>query len=188
MITNERQYRITKAQLKKFDRGIAAQARRERNPDVHPRIHDAMGEALKSQADELRDQVRDYEKLRQGRVKGRRLASLRQLPSALIQGRIAARVTQKGLGDRIRVAEQQVQRWESTGYAGVSFERLQDVADALGVDIIETVRFPTARAPKKRAGAAKAGSTASARTSTKSAAARKGGSSRRTVRTAARRG
>jgi HTH-type transcriptional regulator/antitoxin HigA len=146
MITNERQYKITKAQVRKFDEATAAQARRDRNPEVDPRIHAAMSQALRSEAEELRRQLREYERLRAGRVKRRTLRSLTDLPRAIIEARIAGRVTQKGLADRLGVAEQQVQRWEATNYAGVSVERIQDVADALNVRITENVSFgPPAR-------------------------------------------
>jgi hypothetical protein len=40
--------------------------------------------------------------------------------------------------------EQQVQRYEATRYAGVGLERLQAVADALGVRIYERVVLPAA--------------------------------------------
>lgn len=144
MITNERQYRITKAQLKRFDEAATAQASRDRDPGVDPRIHAAMGASLRSEADELRRQLRAYEQLRAGRVKRRTLRSLKDVPTAIIEARIAGRVTQKGLADRLGVAEQQVQRWEATNYAGVSIERIQDVADALGTQITEQITFKTA--------------------------------------------
>jgi DNA-binding Xre family transcriptional regulator len=144
MITNERQYRITKAQLKKFDEARANQRERTADPDVDPRIHAAMDDALKSEADELRRQLREYERLRDGRVKHRTVRSLKELPRVLIEARIASRSTQKALARRLGVAEQQVQRWEATEYAGVSVERLQEVADALGAGISEKVTFAPA--------------------------------------------
>ncbi|MGH2781719.1 MAG: helix-turn-helix domain-containing protein [Thermoleophilaceae bacterium] len=145
MITNERQYRITKAELKKFEEALAEQRKRDAGEDVDPRIHAAMGGALKSEADELRRQLRAYEDLREGRVRSRTLQSLSELPTALIEARIASRVTQKTLAARLGVAEQQVQRWEATSYSGVSVGRVQEVADALGVRITKKVDFTPAR-------------------------------------------
>ena len=161
MITNERQYKITKAQVRKFDEARAAHAKRDPSPDVDPRIHAAMGDAIESQADELRDQIREYENLREGRVKRCKVESLRDIPPALIQVRIASHMTQKGLANKMGVAEQQVQRWESTGYSGVSFERLQDVADVLDVRLGKIVTFPTAS--KKRVNVGKVGTPAKSR-------------------------
>jgi DNA-binding transcriptional regulator YiaG len=146
MITNERQYRITKAQLERFEQDAAAQTSRKPNPGVDPRIHAAMGDALTSQADELRAQLHRYEQLRDGQITSRDLDSLRDLPTALIEARIAARLTQKTLGRRLGVAEQQVQRWEASAYTSVGVDRLQDVADALGVQIHETVTYSSSMA------------------------------------------
>ncbi len=90
---------------------------------------------------ELRAQLERYEELRSGRAAKRTLTSLRKLPVALIEGRIAARLTQREFAQRLGVPEQQVQRWEANGYAGVSVDRLQDIADALGLRLSETVAY-----------------------------------------------
>ena len=144
MITNERQYRITRTQLKRFTDDLAAHDVRSPAADVDPRIHRAMRDALASEADELRAQLLRYEQLRDGTITGRELDSLRELPVALIEARIAANLTQRALADCLGVAEQQVQRWEATSYAGVGVERLQDIADALGSSIRENVTYSSA--------------------------------------------
>jgi len=141
VITNERQYRITKAQLKRFEGDIAAHDGRTPSADVDLRLHQAMRDALASEADELRAQLTRYEQLCDGAITGRELQSLRDLPTALIEARIAANMTQRTLADRLGVAEQQVQRWEATAYAGVGLDRLQDVADALASRIRENVTY-----------------------------------------------
>ena len=110
-----------------------------------------MGDALRSEAEVLRGQLKDYEHLREGRVKQRTLRTLNELPKAIIEAQIAARITQKGLADRLGVAEQQVQRWEATGYAGVSVQRLQQVADALGANGSRRAP-PRARSRQRAAG------------------------------------
>jgi HTH-type transcriptional regulator/antitoxin HigA len=144
VITNERQYRITNAELKRFQENLAAHDAREVGPGVDPRVHQAMRDAIASEADELRAQLNHYEQLRNGEITGREISSLRELPSALIEARIAARLTQRELAARIGVAEQQIQRWEASQYSGVSLERLQSIADALGVNIHETITYSPA--------------------------------------------
>lgn len=144
MITNERQYRITKAQLKRFEDDLAAHDARTPGAGVDPRLDQAMRDALASEADELRTQLEHYEHLRDGTITSRQLDSLRELPTALVEARIAAKMTQRALADRLGVAEQQVQRWEATAYAGVGLERLQDIADALNTRIRENVTFSSA--------------------------------------------
>ncbi|HWJ50651.1 MAG TPA: helix-turn-helix transcriptional regulator [Solirubrobacteraceae bacterium] len=141
MITNERQYRIANAELKRFEEALAAQAATGPSPDVHPRIHQALMEATASERDELRAQLERYDDLRSGRVAQRTLTSIRELPIALIEARIAARLTQRELAERLGVPEQQVQRWEANSYAGVGIDRLQEIADALALQVLETVTY-----------------------------------------------
>ena len=142
MITNERQYKITKRQLAEFEKAHAAALRAEPEPGVHPRIHQAMQEGLASQIDDLSEQLARYDALKAGRVPRMVLTSIVDLLPALIEARIAAGLTQKMLSERLGVAEQQVQRWESTTYAGVSVERVQAVADAVGLRITEELSYP----------------------------------------------
>jgi DNA-binding Xre family transcriptional regulator len=145
VITNERQYRITRSEARKFEQAIAAARGREPSPDVDPRIHQAMIESLESELVILRDKLDRYEALKAGKVKKRRVRSLRELPVLLIEGRIAAGLTQRQLGERLGLPEQQIQRYESTMYSGVSLDRLQDVADALGLEIEESVTYAASR-------------------------------------------
>jgi DNA-binding XRE family transcriptional regulator len=141
VITNERQYRITKSEARKFEQAVAVARGREPSPDVDPRIHQAMIESLESELAILRKDLDRYEALKAGKVKKRKVHSLRELPILLIEGRIAAGLTQRQLGERLGLPEQQIQRYEATLYSGVSLDRLQDVADALGLEIEESVTY-----------------------------------------------
>jgi len=143
VITNERQYRITKSEARKFEQAIAVARGREPSPDVDPRIHQAMIEALESELDVLREQLDRYEALKAGKIRQRTVRSLRELPVLLIEARIAAGLTQRQLAERLGLPEQQIQRYESTLYSGASLDRLQDVADAVGIEIEEQVTYAT---------------------------------------------
>ena len=68
MITNERQYRIARSEARKFEEAITAATERGPSPDVHPRIHQAMIESLESELAVLRDQLKQYEALKTGKV------------------------------------------------------------------------------------------------------------------------
>jgi DNA-binding XRE family transcriptional regulator len=103
-------------------------------------VHDAIA----SEIETLRDQLDHYEKLRDGRITSREITSLRELPIALIEARIAARLTQRQLAERIGVAEQQIQRWEANDYSGVGLDRLQSIADSLGMQIHDTITYSSA--------------------------------------------
>ena len=62
MITNERQYRISKGWLKKFEASAALHERSDQHPNVHPTIHQAGIDALRGEAAALRDQLDEYER------------------------------------------------------------------------------------------------------------------------------
>jgi transcriptional regulator with XRE-family HTH domain len=61
----------------------------------------------------------------------------------LIKARIAKGWSQRRLAEELGVAEQQIQRYESTGYTAASLARLCDVVAALGVDVREVVSLPS---------------------------------------------
>ena len=141
MIANERQCRIAKAELRRFDEALAAGSASGPSSDVHPRIRQAMLDATASECDELCVQLARYDDLRSGRIGQRTLNSLRELPIALVEARIVARLTQRDLAERLGVREQQVQRWEANGYAGVAIDRLQEIAGALKLQVFGTVTY-----------------------------------------------
>lgn len=142
MITNERQYRITKAEAERFEEALARAE--EQSAHLHPRLQQAMREGLESQLQELREQLAEYEALRSGRIAVLELDSLGELPDALVRARISAGLTQRELAGRLGLKEQQVQRYEATRYAGVSLERIQQVVEALGAKIRERIILPSA--------------------------------------------
>jgi DNA-binding XRE family transcriptional regulator len=144
MIKNEREYRITKAHLAGFEGGLTANDEREFPPNVDPGMKQLMHDAIASQIETFRREIDHYERLRDGHITSREITSLHELPIALIEARIAARLTQRQLAERIGVAEQQIQRWEANDYSGVGLDRLQSIADALGVQIRETITYSSA--------------------------------------------
>jgi len=147
VIANERQYAITRTELQRFEQAAEEQQRHGPSEGIDPRVGKAMVEGLLGQAETLREELKRYEDLRDGRISERELEGLRDLPTALIEARIAAGLTQKALGERLGVKEQQVQRWEANLYSGVGVERLQEVADALGMGVTETVSYAVSALP-----------------------------------------
>lgn len=144
MITNQREYRITKSWIARFDKELVANETRELRPCEDPGMRKVVHDAIASEIETLQRQIDHYERLRDGHITSREITSLRELPSALIEARIAARLTQRQLAERIGVAEQQVQRWEANDYSSVGIDRLQNIADALGVQIHETITYSSA--------------------------------------------
>ncbi|NEQ81109.1 MAG: helix-turn-helix transcriptional regulator [Moorea sp. SIO2I5] len=146
MIKNERQYRITQAQAKKFEEALAQFDKNlDKREEVHPLLWKAQRDALQSQLSELCEEIEEYEALKSGQYKVLELESLEELPLALIKARIAAGLSQKELADRLGIKEQQIQRYEDTEYASASFTRLIEVSQALGIKVREDVFFPNAQ-------------------------------------------
>ena len=133
MITNERQYLITQAQAAKFREALAA----ELAEGLHPKALKAMRDGARSQLAELEEQLAEYDALRTGKVVSFKMDSITGIGDALVKARIIRKLTHKALAERMDLAEQQIQRYEATRYAGVSIERLQAVADALNLRVNE---------------------------------------------------
>ncbi len=138
MIRNEREYRITQAQADQFSRSLA-DAEAAADASVHPKIRQAQRDALRSQLEDLRRDLAEYEMLRAGNRPVLELSSMEELPEALIKARIAAKLTQKELAERLHVPEQQVQRYEATEYSSASLARITEVVRALGLKIREDI-------------------------------------------------
>lgn len=138
MIKNERQYRITKAQAEKF----ASSLERVASKKGDALLLDLETKALRSQLDELNQQLTDYEDLQSGSRGVISVDSFDRLPHALVQARIAAGLSQKELADRLGMKEQQVQRYEATDYSSANLGRLQEVIAALGVNVREEIFLP----------------------------------------------
>jgi HTH-type transcriptional regulator/antitoxin HigA len=140
MITNELQYRSTKSLLAQFEEAIANLE--ARGPKSKRTKRDQLEiDAVASQAEDLRAEIEEYERLRSGRVSTLEASSLAGLATLLIKARIARGWTQQRLAEELGVAEQQVQRYEATEYRSASLARICDVADALGVEVTETAQL-----------------------------------------------
>ena len=72
-----------------------------------------MIESLESELAVLREQLDQYEALRREREASQGEVAARA-PVLLIEGRIAAGLTQRQLAERLGLQEQQIQRYEST--------------------------------------------------------------------------
>lgn len=144
MIKNERQYRITKAQIEKFEASLTGLATHG-DAEIHPLLREAEASAIRSQLENLQREVADYEALLAGEHPVLSLDSFDALPQALIQARIAAGLSQRDLAERLSLKEQQIQRYEATDYASASLERVQDVVRALGIKMREDIILPRAR-------------------------------------------
>ena len=139
MITNDVQYRVTKGHLRQFEEALA---NLDAAPGTKPaKLRKLEIDAIQAKIDDFHAEIAEYERLLSGEVSTFTASTLAGLATLLIQARIARGWTQKQLADELGVAEQQVQRYESTEYRSASLARICDVAAALGVDIAETARL-----------------------------------------------
>jgi HTH-type transcriptional regulator / antitoxin HigA len=136
MITNERQYKITKAQTQKFkdalDRFSEIELARQ---GIDPLIIAAQRSSLEQQLAELKADLRQYEKLRSGRLRQLPVADIPDLGAKLIEARIVQGLSQRDLAERLGMKEQQIQRYEQDRYLTANLNRCAEVAEALGIDL-----------------------------------------------------
>jgi HTH-type transcriptional regulator / antitoxin HigA len=137
MITNERQYKITKGEVSRFR--AALQSFKEIDlvrQGIDPIIITAQRSSLEQQLKDLENQVLEYEKLRSGRVKRLYPTSITDIGHTLIEARIAQNLSQRALAERLGMKEQQIQRYEQDRYLTANLNRVAEVADALHLDLV----------------------------------------------------
>lgn len=134
MIVTDRQLTNARAQADRFREALKAlEAGSLDFTDLDPRLKAAQIDSVRADLAILESDVAEFERLRDGEVRSFDTDSLADLPRILIRARIAAGLTQRQLGERLGLKEQQIQRYEATFYEGASFSRMVDVADAIGL-------------------------------------------------------
>jgi len=144
MILNERQYNASRASVRRFVQQIEELERGRHGAD-HER-HDTMRAAYQSQVADIEAEIADYDALRQGLTRVDAITSLEELRLALIRARIAKGWGQKELADALGVSEQQVQKDEMNRYTSVGIDRLQRIADTLGLTFSGAAALPSSTA------------------------------------------
>ena len=106
MITNERQFKIAKAQLEKFKSSIDNFDMESLvNGGIERQIAKAQLDQMWSEYEILLEQIKEYESLSSGEQKEFEMGSLLDLPVTLIKARIARNWTHKQLTDVLGVKE-----------------------------------------------------------------------------------
>lgn len=129
MIKNERQYKVTRSRLDELRVTIEELGRAPLADGLQPEMRELQVDALRGTIGDLEAELADYDSLDDATVI--EATGIDQLPVALIRARIARGLTQRQLADKVGVKEQAIQRYEASDYAGVSFARLVEIADAL---------------------------------------------------------
>ena len=130
MIQNKRQYNVTLKQIETLSEGLKA-ALREKS-DMDPRLHKAMVAGIRSQIDDLQQEVREFEELQNASLL--HIKSSGDFARILIQGRLARGLTQNELARKLKLKPQQIQKYEATQYRSASLKRILGVLAALELD------------------------------------------------------
>jgi ribosome-binding protein aMBF1 (putative translation factor) len=142
MIFNERQYITTKAKINEFEKAIAKLEDNEDLPDANQKLRQQVHlDALNSQLEELQEEIAEYEALKTGEIKSVTINSFEEWPEVLIKARIARGWSQEQFANILAVHPQQIQRDESTRYAGASLKKIIAIQKALGITVKEEVNF-----------------------------------------------
>jgi HTH-type transcriptional regulator/antitoxin HigA len=137
MITNERQYKITRSEVERFKTALHNFREIELvRKGIDPVIVAAQRSSLEQQLKDLEAQILDYERLRSGRVKRLFPTSISDIGQSLIEARIAQGLSQRSLAERLGMKEQQIQRYEQERYLTANLTRVAEIAEALQLDLV----------------------------------------------------
>ena len=139
MIKNERQYKITRSRADEVRNALGDLQRTPLPDGLQPVMRELQLDALRGTLGGLEAELAEYDALHDATLI--EATGIEQLPTSLIQTRIACGLTQRQLAERIGVQEQAVQRYEAAEYFGVSFARLVEIANALEVSVDYVIRL-----------------------------------------------
>lgn len=138
MIKNEKQYGVTKNNLKKFQDAIKVIS--ESSSSKNPLLLKLQIDSIQSEIDIFEEEIKTYEGLKKGEITNVS-RGFEDLSCGIIESRIAKGYNQKQLAELLNTSEQQVQKYESENYSNISLKRLQEIIVCLDVDVDATFKF-----------------------------------------------
>lgn len=136
MIKNDEEKQTMEYHAAQFTEAIREMEGDLANPgEVSVRLRQASIDGMKSLREDILEELAEYDALKRGEIHLQHVQNLQDLPEALIKARIARGWSQKDLAKRLRIREQQVQRYENDEYERVPFWRMVEIASVLGVQI-----------------------------------------------------
>lgn len=132
MIKNEKQYKVTKKRLVDF---LEALNDIEIKTDIDPILKQMQIDSVKSQIEDFKKEIEEYEFLKKGDLKYIVISSIDNLEEAFIKARIARGWTQSELAEKVNLHTQQIQRYEECNYSTASLPRLKDISNALELHV-----------------------------------------------------
>ncbi|WP_395052739.1 helix-turn-helix domain-containing protein [Flavobacterium sp.] len=138
MIKNEKQYSVTKNNLKKFQNAL--KVINESIKSKNPLLLKLQVNSIQSQIDIFEEEIKMYEGLKKGIITNVS-RGFEDLSYGIIESRIAKGYNQKQFADLLKTSEQQVQKYESENYSNISLKRLQEIVVCLDVGVDATFNF-----------------------------------------------
>jgi transcriptional regulator with XRE-family HTH domain len=138
MIKNEKQYGVTKNNLKKFLNAIKVIS--DSSSSKNPLLLKLQIDSIQSQIDVFEEEIKMYEGLKKGEITNIS-RGFEDLSYGIIESRIAKGYNQKQFAELLKTSEQQVQKYESENYSNISLKRLQEIVVVLDVDVDTTFKF-----------------------------------------------
>lgn len=138
MIRNESEYKEAIKRIEEEKGLIKIQKQKLKEKGLKEDALSLAMEPIMTFHQQLLEEVESYEKLKRGQIG--EFYNLDGLGRTLIALRIAKGITQKELSQRLKVHETQVSRDERNEYRGASIEKVNEVLNALQVQVVSKVK------------------------------------------------
>lgn len=139
MLRNELEYRNSKRQIEEL-RSELDKRRLIVERDVSQSTN-AVSDALKMKIGDIESEIEEYEALREGRIPALNIDSFDDIGKLVTKARIARGWSQADLAEALDMEPQQVQRYERNDWQKISLWRLQEVVEAINLDVYVRARL-----------------------------------------------
>jgi transcriptional regulator with XRE-family HTH domain len=136
MLRNELEYRNAKKQIEYLRTELE-----KRNPVTTKEASQIVADALEMKIEDIEREIAEYEDLKEGLVSALDIDSFDDIGELIIKARIARNWSQADLAKALDMDQQQVQRYERNDWQKISLWRLQEVVEALDLDVVVHARL-----------------------------------------------
>ena len=136
MIKNKRSESFTKSQIHKLKsqlEEVQENLMREELSRSEKNKLKTVQESLMILVAKMEGEIKEYEKLKDGKWETIELKGIYEIPELLIKARIAKGLTHKQLAEKLGWKAQQIQRYEASDYDSIGFGNLALIEYALGI-------------------------------------------------------
>ncbi|HBB35596.1 MAG TPA: XRE family transcriptional regulator [Cyanobacteria bacterium UBA8803] len=139
MILNDLEYQVTKERIEGFERVLALLNAPDNDlKKTNPIMWQLNVDGVQSLLDDFTSQMQEYEALinrDESEPIVFEIDALSELPRVLIQARIAAKISQDELAERLGIEESMLQRYEDREYESATLMQLIEISEVLGISI-----------------------------------------------------